>query len=627
MCGIVVGLSIGQLGKGKEMVRQRLLRLLTTELLVRTEERGKDATGASILFDSGNYIGIKRGERAADYLGTFGNSKEYYGGFLKFWREAEENVRIYLGHCRAGTIGDKEDNENNHPIKIGNLVGIHNGKISNHDIIFEKLGCKRDGKVDSEAIFRLFEYYTKKGKEPFTMDMLQEIVKRLSGQFAVTLFNADNPFQVPVFRDGRPVEFVFIKEYGIVLMISEAKFWNEIHFRYERMVAYHREHLKVNLPSFLNEDAIEEKTLPDDSAAIFDLTTQITEDTKLEDLYEWKKMDRSKVWPTGTSYSTSSYNSSYRHSNNTAWRNRTTGASSTKSTEDKTKDKKRRVFDKIRKSYVTKVGDKILNDDQSATVPVEVIDGSETRAIVPVTNNKNDDDNSRKDVKDQVAATEVLMRDLTDYSNKADYQSGKEEQVPFTGGHLAPTDDDEVIDVDPSDIEIQELGEDVVEVEMEQYPPPIVEAAKKAYDKLQNKGYGNWDELLNGIDIETQEKAKEAGYVIVANRAWKSSWKSGFMAGAMWAMGNRSKIKDRRRERHIASLKSIVLMLASFFNKSQSPLDDLYSSLMRSRLQEIVLNTNRKLDIEEISKVFNSYEKGQIEKVKQVIAEADQYKE
>ncbi len=139
MCGIVVGLSFGTLNKRDEAMRQRLLRYFTTELLVRTEERGKDATGAAILFDSGKYIGLKRGERAANFLGTFSEHREYYGGFLKVWREAEENVRIYLGHCRAGTIGDKEDNENNHPIKIGNLIGIHNGKITNHDTIFDKL--------------------------------------------------------------------------------------------------------------------------------------------------------------------------------------------------------------------------------------------------------------------------------------------------------------------------------------------------------------------------------------------------------------------------------------------------------------------------------------------------------
>jgi len=130
MCGIVVGLAFGKLNQRDEAMRQRLLRYFTTELLVATEERGRDATGAAILFDDGKYMGLKRGERVSDFLSVFGESKDCYGSLLKVWREHPSRSRIYLGHCRAGTTGDKEDNENNHPIKIGNLVGIHNGVIN-----------------------------------------------------------------------------------------------------------------------------------------------------------------------------------------------------------------------------------------------------------------------------------------------------------------------------------------------------------------------------------------------------------------------------------------------------------------------------------------------------------------
>jgi len=615
MCGIVVGLSFGTLNKRDEAMRQRLLRYFTTELLVRTEERGKDATGAAVLFDSGKYVGLKRGERAANFLGTFSESREYYGGFLKFWRESEENVRVYLGHCRAGTVGDKIDNENNHPIKIGNLVGIHNGKITNHDTIFKKLACKRDGKVDSESIFRLFDYYTKKGKEPFTLDMIQEVVKRLSGQYAISLFNADNPFQVPIFRDGRPVEFAFIRRYGILLIVSETKFWDEIHFRYERVVNYYREFHKVKFPGFLDKDDIEEKMLPDDSAAIFDLTTQVTSDTKIDDLCEWKKMARAKVWgAVTTTYGTSSnYNSTY--DKNKSWKNRSTGVSSTDK-DDKDSGKKRWVFDKIGKMYVAKQGDKELGDESSATLSTS--EGAESKALVPVEKVSGNVGVDRKDAKDQSpSSAEIEMEDRADYTN----------QAPFTGGTAVY--DDDITDIDPSDIEMMEAGGDVIEVEIEQYPPVIVEAAKKAYDDLKARGYGDWEELLTDVEIADQETAESLGYVGVANRAWKASWKNGFTNGALWAMEDKPKDKDDKREKHIVGLKSIILLLTRFFSIGCDEALAATSSdeFVVRQLREAVLESNRKVSIDEITKVFNTHERKQLAEVGKIISEAEQYKE
>jgi len=629
MCGIVVGLSIGDLNKKDEAMRQRLLRYFTTELLVRTEERGKDATGAAALFSSGHYVGLKRGERAANFLGTFGESKDYYGGFLKFWREAEENIRVYLGHCRQGTSGDKIDNVNNQQIKVGNLIGIHNGVIRNDDIIFEKLACKRDGKVDSEAIFRLLDHFTKGGKEPFTLDMIQEGVKRLSGQYAVSLFNADNPFQVPIFRDGRPVEFVFIKRYAILLMISEKKFWEEIHFRYERLANYYKELQKMYLPSFLGESDIEEKTLPDDSAAIFNLNTRVTKDTKIDDLCEWRKMTRAKVWPVPTIPYNSTYSSGHT---NSAWHNRSTGASSTTGTGAKSKpDKKRWIFDKLSKSYIAKDGDKELSPEKSIVLPV---DNNSTTTLVPaeVCGTTEDVSEDRTDLNSQSAdGTKVKIEDHTDYANSGDqYQYTKHpNQAPFTGG--------DIIDVDPTDTEIKEAGGDVVEVEMEQYPPMVVEAAKNCYIALKNKGYGDWEELLAAVDIENKEKAESLGPVIISNRTYKVNWKDGFMAGAMWAAGDIAadksesskgttfnNDKDEKREKHIANLKSLVLTMSMFFQKLQTGghRDDAISK----RLREATLDLDRPVDIEDISKVFNNHEKRQFKKVGEIIAEAEQYK-
>ena len=65
-----------------------------------------------------------------------------------------------LIHVRDYTKGHPEIAANNHPIRHGAVVGIHNGLIENDDALLERYGLERhepDMTVDSEAIFALME--------------------------------------------------------------------------------------------------------------------------------------------------------------------------------------------------------------------------------------------------------------------------------------------------------------------------------------------------------------------------------------------------------------------------------------------------------------------------------------
>jgi glucosamine 6-phosphate synthetase-like amidotransferase/phosphosugar isomerase protein len=66
-----------------------------------------------------------------------------------------------LIHVRDFTKGHPEIAANNHPIRHGHVVGIHNGVIENDDALLARYGIERaepQMTVDSEAIFALMEH-------------------------------------------------------------------------------------------------------------------------------------------------------------------------------------------------------------------------------------------------------------------------------------------------------------------------------------------------------------------------------------------------------------------------------------------------------------------------------------
>jgi len=612
MCGIVGALAFGKMNKKDEDVRQKIMRYFTEELLVETETRGKDATGATILFEGGNYVGIKRGDKASTFLSKFGKNKDTYGGFLEIWRKYDKPVKIYLGHCRAGTGGEKEENANNHPIRIGNLVGVHNGIVRNDDKIIENLGCKRDGKVDSEAIFRLFEHYTSSGKEPFTISMVQEVVNRLDGQFAVALFNADNPYQVPVFRDSRPVEFFLIKDYGLLFIVSERDFWNVAHFRYERAVYDHG----LNLPSFI-DTPIEKEDLADDSCLIFDLTKKVNKNTKIKDLGEWSKMDRnSKTWKS-TTVMTTYHNTTYPY---TA---KNTDVNMSKEDEEK----KTRVFDNINKRYVSKVGDKILKADEEAVIPVDKSNAAADNTPPPdkPSNIKSTDEGAEEE-----GAPSLGINDRTSYTTeekkeKEEVKEEKEDKTqPLIEKHKETT---------------KENGENgdgkIIEVDMTQDSKELVEAAAISFLNLPtiDKGYADMGEVLDKLDIQSSKAATEIGMVALLNRAFRYAWKKGFIKACESTYTDhteslKSNTKASKREKYITGLKSLVILLAMHFDQTiiknlvntKSPK---YTNLDTMAKKYFAHNKNNdKVDITDLITLFGRGEKSKIKTATKLIESA-----
>lgn len=282
MCGIV---GIFNMTNAKDTTfsekdKSFLIKYLLSELTMETESRGKDATGYFSLFQDGNGVGLKHGIKATDFCTKDWDEGEYtFQNHLKLL-EAYHNevspVASALSHCRAKTIGPETDNDNNHPIYVGDLVGIHNGCLSNHSKIYSNIKeeIERIGAVDSEMIVQLLWLATEKGEKEFDTSMVKYVTEKLDGSYAFICLNKKDPNSVFFIRDTRPIEFIYLRQAGLLVVVSEKKFFSAAIKKYNWFRFYGIDAPKVEY---------EEYTLPDDKGFVLKLDTEITSETKIED--------------------------------------------------------------------------------------------------------------------------------------------------------------------------------------------------------------------------------------------------------------------------------------------------------------------------------------------------------
>ena len=253
MCGIVSAVIFDQ---NKNPLRERILAYLFTGALLDNESRGKDATGVFLHYGDTSWSGIKTGLPASDFINldheeakkldlSFGRvdgnnaamdiekDKVYwnYWDFM-YTHFFDSDVRAILAHSRKLTKGTAKENNNNHPILVPPILGVHNGKIENDDRIFEihAEDFNRIGNVDSEAIFQMMNLLHPENG-PGDKDYIEEVASSIQiGAFskdgtAVVALHADHPGILYCLRKGdRPLEFCFSKELGVLFIISDSTF-------------------------------------------------------------------------------------------------------------------------------------------------------------------------------------------------------------------------------------------------------------------------------------------------------------------------------------------------------------------------------------------------------------------
>src|SRR5437773_2962918 len=125
--------------------RSRVERTLAAQaLLAAIAERGADAVGYAYRAPGETYpTVVKQRTPASQLLERV---------------SVPQSANQLLVHVRDYTKGHPSINANNHPVRHGPVVGIHNGIIINDDELLAPYSCARSEprmSVDSEAIFAL----------------------------------------------------------------------------------------------------------------------------------------------------------------------------------------------------------------------------------------------------------------------------------------------------------------------------------------------------------------------------------------------------------------------------------------------------------------------------------------
>lgn len=220
MCGIAT-ISIGRKSRGR--IPYPLLRKLSRELLYELEPRGIDASGIAIINDplsNVKSIVFKKSLRSHRFIvrPKFEEALSYIGPQTNF---------IML-HARATSSGISNNNFNNHPIITRPIVGIHNGTLLNSNRLFKKFKNRfsREGDVDSEIIFRLYNYYIDQ-KDLSPKEALIATSNKLSGAYTGAMVDLRHPHKMVMFKFDRSLAILRLQHYDIVIAVSESRFYDK----------------------------------------------------------------------------------------------------------------------------------------------------------------------------------------------------------------------------------------------------------------------------------------------------------------------------------------------------------------------------------------------------------------
>ena len=161
MCGIFGFVTNSESGLDLTSCRRILI-----DLFHRSEPRGRDACGLVVV--SGKTAHVYKKPLPPDKFLSDSGFKDFLAqkvGLSCDGSTGKINAPLAaIGHCRLVLSGTEFVHENNQPIIVGPIVGIHNGLVTNENELrktFTQFNKTYD--IDSEIIFQLIDDYRKNG--------------------------------------------------------------------------------------------------------------------------------------------------------------------------------------------------------------------------------------------------------------------------------------------------------------------------------------------------------------------------------------------------------------------------------------------------------------------------------
>lgn len=124
-----------------------------------------------------------------------------YSKTVERLKELNEEPSELIFHSRFATHGEKQD-RNAHPFRLGNIIWMHNGIISNHQNVQKAYGFKSHGHPDSYVIGQLVEHFLRGGASE--TEAITKACEELEGSFSVFLVIGTHTYY---FRNGCSFKF------------------------------------------------------------------------------------------------------------------------------------------------------------------------------------------------------------------------------------------------------------------------------------------------------------------------------------------------------------------------------------------------------------------------------------
>lgn len=185
MCGLV-----GVMGHITQKEKAAFNQLLVVDVL-----RGKHSTGVALIDHAGEVDVFKKAVNVLDFLDF-----KTYSDLTRY------SHNCMMGHNRYATKG-AVNNVNAHPFEFENVVGMHNGTLSN----YTKLDNHLHFDVDSECL------YAHLNNNP-----VQDMVDKITGAYALTWFDKRTNNIHFLRNSQRPLNYCYSEDGKTLFWASEA---------------------------------------------------------------------------------------------------------------------------------------------------------------------------------------------------------------------------------------------------------------------------------------------------------------------------------------------------------------------------------------------------------------------